>query len=444
MGSDFQYTAAHTYFTNLDKLIKAVNADGRVKAVYSTPSIYVEAKYAEGLTWTQKTDDIFPYSDGPDAYWTGYFTSRAALKRYVRVQSAFLQVARHLELFTGGNGTATEALWEALGVAQHHDGVSGTAKQAVTFDYAKRLSVGGASSDAVVQSGLATLLTKAGSTDRPVFAYCPLANVSICAASSGAAGKGLVVALYNPLARNRTELVRIPVDGTGYRVVDASNAAVVSGVAALSKDNPARTGDSLPYELQFLVQVPGLGIQTYFIQSASNATAAEEEKVLSAEESSWSKLTGALKRHSRHLSSVEEAEEAVAPAAPASSIANDVWRVDFDSNGLVSTITELSTQTVTPFVQQFLWYHSYQVDGQQNSGAYIFRPANITDPGTPIATSATVTTASNGVTSEAYQTFAPWLTQTIRLTNGSRELQFEYTGGRVRIEDGRGKEIVSG
>ena len=122
MGSDFQYSAAHTYFTNLDKLIKAVNADGRVKAQYSTPSIYVEAKHAEGLTFTQKTDDIFPYSDGPDAYWTGYFTSRAALKRYVRVQSAFLQVARHIELFTGGNGSSTEALWEALGVAQHHDG----------------------------------------------------------------------------------------------------------------------------------------------------------------------------------------------------------------------------------------------------------------------------------------------------------------------------------
>jgi len=29
-----------------------------------------------------------------------------------------------------------------MGVAQHHDAVSGTAKQHVTFDYAKRLSHG--------------------------------------------------------------------------------------------------------------------------------------------------------------------------------------------------------------------------------------------------------------------------------------------------------------
>ena len=31
---------------------------------------------------------------------------------------------------------------EAMGVLQHHDAVSGTAKQAVTFDYAERLHAG--------------------------------------------------------------------------------------------------------------------------------------------------------------------------------------------------------------------------------------------------------------------------------------------------------------
>jgi len=31
---------------------------------------------------------------------------------------------------------------EAMGLVQHHDGISGTEKQAVTFDYAQRLSDG--------------------------------------------------------------------------------------------------------------------------------------------------------------------------------------------------------------------------------------------------------------------------------------------------------------
>lgn len=40
------------------------------------------------------------------------------------------------------NNTNTDGLGDALGVAQHHDAVTGTAKQHTTDDYAKRLSIG--------------------------------------------------------------------------------------------------------------------------------------------------------------------------------------------------------------------------------------------------------------------------------------------------------------
>lgn len=150
MGSDFMYENAEEWFINLDKIIKAVNADGRVKAMYSTPSQYVKAKNAEPVNWTVKTDDFFPYADGANSYWsllpsrapclclalfplsltcsigevvvrfdefelfrTGYFTSRPALKRYIRISSAFMQVARHIAVFTGNDATSIERLWEA-------------------------------------------------------------------------------------------------------------------------------------------------------------------------------------------------------------------------------------------------------------------------------------------------------------------------------------------
>lgn len=38
MGSDFQFASAHLQFKNMDKLIRAVNADGRIHAFYSTPA----------------------------------------------------------------------------------------------------------------------------------------------------------------------------------------------------------------------------------------------------------------------------------------------------------------------------------------------------------------------------------------------------------------------
>jgi alpha-mannosidase len=144
MGSDFQWRAANEWYTNGDKLIAAVNAEGTVEAKWSTPSIYVKAKWDEtqtaNLTWPLKTDDLFPYSMSDQQFWTGFFTSRPALKRYVRVASAHLQVMRQLELLLKVQGNVTERLWDALSVAQHHDGVSGTSKQHVAFDYAQRIA----------------------------------------------------------------------------------------------------------------------------------------------------------------------------------------------------------------------------------------------------------------------------------------------------------------
>lgn len=43
-----------------------------------------------------KEDDFFPYADGPHMFWTGYFSSRPALKRYERLSYNFLQVSEHV------------------------------------------------------------------------------------------------------------------------------------------------------------------------------------------------------------------------------------------------------------------------------------------------------------------------------------------------------------
>ncbi|CAI5998616.1 unnamed protein product [Closterium sp. NIES-65] len=233
MGDDFAYSNAVTWFRNMDKLIHYVNRDGRVNAFYSTPSIYVDAKHRANESWPVKTGDFFPYADCPHCYWTGYFSSRPAFKRYVRHCSALLLVrpapgpllpapapscppqlapappcsshsallpsllfpalpnpplppttrscmllppvnhplhaARQVEALVGGSRVGrgvegagvggegrewgVEELEEAMAVAQHHDSVSGTAKQHVNDDYTIRLYRGAVKCDVLFCPG---------------------------------------------------------------------------------------------------------------------------------------------------------------------------------------------------------------------------------------------------------------------------------------------------
>lgn len=73
--------------------------NGSVNVFYSTPSRYLDAVHQANLTWSVKTDDFFPYADCPWCYWTGYFTSRAALKGYVRYLNTHLQVTNVMYIY---------------------------------------------------------------------------------------------------------------------------------------------------------------------------------------------------------------------------------------------------------------------------------------------------------------------------------------------------------
>lgn len=54
-----------------------------------------------------------------------------------------LKVCKQLEVISKTtSNSSSEALARAMGVAQHHDSVTGTAKQLVDFDYAARLADG--------------------------------------------------------------------------------------------------------------------------------------------------------------------------------------------------------------------------------------------------------------------------------------------------------------
>ena len=321
--------------------------------------------------------------------------------------------------------------------------MSGTAKQAVTYDYAQRLSEGYAIASDFLTTAIGVAVSLGSSV--PAFTTCPLLNVSICATSQST--NQLVVVLYNPSTQPRTQRISIPIDigsDAGVIVTDSSAVVVPSQVQA-TMPNIARGSDSAGTEVQFVATLPPLGFTTYFITPTTITTATADVTTVSTP----SALATAVKSISRAGTSVlaRLAREVVAKAvaAPADqTISNDYWTLTFDgTTGFISSATDKSTGTATPISQQFLWYASYQGSGQ-DSGAYIFRPDQSNATAIPVTKAVTnFSIVTGAVVSEVRQVFGPWLTQIIRLTQGSPIVEFEYTVGHIPVDDNQGKEIIS-
>lgn len=429
IGSDFQFANAHLQFKNLDKLIHHVNADGRVNAFYSTPAQYVAAKHGYGARWPLKEDDFFPYADFPHAFWTGYFTSRPASKGYIRAATSYLQGARQLEAFIGlpgkEGGPTTEALEEAVSLLQHHDAITGTAKQHVANDYHRRLHRGLKEAQAVVTSALEALIRGKyqpgggggpgaplsgglnGSADSAALAnqrrrlqraegggpnpvdapigleVCDWLNVTACNTTVrlSAAGQGILVTAYNPLGWSRQVALRVPVstdadcawkvtgpegEEVAAQLVPAAPAtlALQDLLASVNATCPATFGDA---EVTFIAQLPPLGYSTFFMQPAAEPSAAGRQGRASHAVTPAAATVRPPVQHSKQPGSQDEAV-----------LDNGLVRLEFDaSTGLLARMRVGATSA--RLAVSFAWYNSSDgLDSQENrgqaSGAYIFRP----------------------------------------------------------------------
>ncbi|XP_057994591.1 alpha-mannosidase isoform X2 [Hevea brasiliensis] len=431
MGDDFQYQYAESWFKQMDKMIHYVNKDGRVNALYSTPSIYTDVKNAANESWPLKTDDYFPYADGENAYWTGFFTSRPGLKRYVRQLSGYYLATRQLEFFVGkkSTGPSTYSLGDALGIAQHHDAVTGTAKQHTTNDYAKRLAIGASEAEATGSSALSCLVSNKSRDQCAAtvltFSQCQLLNISYCPPTEEAGdGKSLVIVAYNPLGWNRTEIVRIPVNDANLVVSDSSGKTIESQYVTMDnvtsnlrnfylKAYLGLSSNQVPqYWLVFPVSVPPLGWSTYFIANAPG-----------------------IGKRRNGLSVTGSPQNDTIEIGPGN------LKMSFSSTtGQLKRIHNSKTGVDVPLQQSYLWYGSSS-DPQQPSGAYIFRPNGA--PPNIVARSVPLKVYRGSVVDEVHQQFNSWIYQVTRLYKDKEHAEIEYTIGPIPTEDSFGKEVIT-
>ncbi|XP_057543590.1 probable alpha-mannosidase At5g13980 isoform X1 [Amaranthus tricolor] len=436
MGTDFKYQYAYSWFRQMDKLIHYVNLDGRVNALYSTASIYTDAKHATQEIWPTKTDDFFPYADRINGYWTGYFTSRPTLKRYVREMSAYYMAARQLEYLIGRRklGPNTDALADALAIAQHHDAVTGTEKQHVANDYAKRLSIGYQEAEALVALSIGCLTESSPSTScqKPTtkFQQCPLLNISYCPASETdlSHGKNLVIVVYNPLGWKREDIIRIPVKSESFVVRDYEGREIVSQVLPISDVQLSLSKffvtsylgvtvrDAPNYWLAFRASVPPLGFSTYTVSGVKG-----------------SKLTrSSVDTHQGNKKFTFD-------------IGSEILKVQLSENGKLiydNKKRKLGKKSVEVSYGFYAGYEYNETEKYpQASGAYVFRPN-----GTFMMLSkgkVQSTVVRGPLINEVHQQINSWIYQVTRAYKDNEYIEVEYTVGPIPVEDGIGKEVVA-
>jgi len=528
MGMDFQYSQARKNFQNLDMLIDSTrqlldsgeikvfdflgDRFGEVNIFYSTPEMYTQSKYADLVNakaseegsnpskynpteWKTfpKKNDWFPYADCDHCYWTGYFTSRQSLKRMERVGSSFLHAARQIEsmakltlpreqrteLITHPwNASPLYVLDDALGVVQHHDGVSGTSKQHVAYDYAKRIANGMNKASLFVTDALRKLLLK-NSIDG-VFdnlSYCNLLNnETICTVSQEASREGnkdeIYAIVYNALAKERDEVVSVPIDLSSNYIVEKLGDGQSDWVPVKSSVLPNAN----------YAQVVGAssGI-VYFEARDTPPLGASVFRVTKLDDERLSSLASdpATPRNLRRSIQNDLDDDIV--------ITNDILSVTFDqSTGIITSIHNLRDDIMMNVGQQYGFYKSsfkdrsssplnfvqdqdsFKGEGKclpgytdaegneypwllgtaenwQNSGAYIFRPS--TDQKLhiiPPKRTKSVVVYHSELVNEVHSVFGEggWIKQIARLLPGKDFVEIEYVVGPVPVDDG-GKEVVS-
>jgi hypothetical protein len=86
----------------------------------------------------------------------------------------------HTAAIKGSEEQPLHELDDALGVVQHHDAVSGTAKQHVADDYSKRVQAGMNTASDYVAEKLKTIMFNASETAMTDLSHCQLLNETIC------------------------------------------------------------------------------------------------------------------------------------------------------------------------------------------------------------------------------------------------------------------------
>lgn len=305
LGDDFRYISideAEAQFRNYQLLFDYINSD---------PSLNAEAKFgtlddyfrtlreeADRVNYSRPGEvgsdqvggfpslsgDFFTYADRQQDYWSGYYVSRPFFKAVDRVLEHTLRASEMMMAFLLGScerlsceklpiGFAYKltAARRNLALFQHHDGVTGTAKDHVVQDYGTRMHTSLQDLQIFMSKAIEVLIGIRHERSDQTPALLEPAQVrskydvqpvhKVINAQDGTAHS---VVLFNPSEQTRDEVVMVVADRPDVTVLDSNWTCVKSQVSPeLQHDkNKIFTGRHRVY---WKASIPPLGLQVYYI-----------------------------------------------------------------------------------------------------------------------------------------------------------------------------------
>ncbi|CAA0828480.1 Alpha-mannosidase 2 [Striga hermonthica] len=305
LGDDFRYISideAEAQFRNYQLLFDYINSDTSLnaEAKFGTLDDYFRTlrDEADRINYSVNDEigsseiggfpslsgDFFTYADRNQDYWSGYYVSRPFFKAVDRVLEHTLRGAEMMMAFLLGYCQKPQCeklptsfsykLTSArrnLALFQHHDGVTGTAKDHVVEDYGTRMHLALQDLQIFMSKAIQILLgIRHEKNDQNPANFEPAQTRSrydaqpVYKSISAREGTVQTVVLFNSLEQTRNEVVMVVVERPDVTVLDSNWTCVKSQISPELRHDKSNvfTGK---HRLYWKSSVPAMGLQTFYI-----------------------------------------------------------------------------------------------------------------------------------------------------------------------------------
>lgn len=395
LGDDFRYTRSDEWdkqYDNYQALFDYMNSrpELHVEAQFGTLADYFRALHEESDSPAGEEHGIFPslsgdfftYADRDDHYWSGYYTSRPFHKKLDRVLEAYLRGAEILySSMLASQSMISSVIPELssslmarlvrarrhLALFQHHDGITGTAKDHVVVDYAKKMLEALHNCQHIIQQAAHYLLnfeqrtySANGGTlyyelGEKFIAHNKVASQMIVALRDGSS---VPIVIYNSDAHRRQELFTVRTSSPYVEIISGKETAIPFQVDPVF----IRSGEAAEamFDVTFLVDVTSLSLTTYTIKAMDSASVNPK----------FASYANVIVRDMSITSIPSMFTVTEEKSSNSFTVRNNHLQATFGSNGfLESVVTQGRTLPVS------IEFIKYGVKGnRETSGAYLFLP----------------------------------------------------------------------